>query len=340
MRAALDYYGVPYTYFADQKLQGRQPARQVRRDHLPARGRHRRQSMIAGIAMTGNAPIPYKKTAQTPNLGGIDETDDIRGGMGFEGLQELAKFVQAGRGADHRRFHHHADGGVQPGRRRDRGAPGRNCSRAARILRGVFSDLKSPIAYGYDGKDSAGLLQSGSGAQCVRRRLRRLWRRRRSRRRDQWRRGPERDPERRADSHLAARSQRRSVGGSAGGRRAVDAAAAARVRREGRRRWRRGRGGQFAAAGPRRAWCCASPLTPTTCCSPARWAAARPSPIAPLVVDMPMGSGHVVLFALRPVLALADAGHLLPRFQRHPELGSPRCRQGGAGRRGPPAGGQ
>ena len=40
VRAALDHYGVPYTYFADQKLQGRQPAREVRRDHLPARGRH------------------------------------------------------------------------------------------------------------------------------------------------------------------------------------------------------------------------------------------------------------------------------------------------------------
>ena len=52
--------------------------------------------MIAGIAMTGTAPIPYKKTEQTPNLGGVDETDDIRGGMGMEGLQELAKFVQEG----------------------------------------------------------------------------------------------------------------------------------------------------------------------------------------------------------------------------------------------------
>ena len=34
VRAALDYYGVPYTYFADQKLARRQSAREVRCDHL------------------------------------------------------------------------------------------------------------------------------------------------------------------------------------------------------------------------------------------------------------------------------------------------------------------
>ena len=40
VRAALDYYKIPYTYFADKNLQGRQPARPLRRDHLPAHRRH------------------------------------------------------------------------------------------------------------------------------------------------------------------------------------------------------------------------------------------------------------------------------------------------------------
>ena len=62
VRAALDTYGVPYTYFADQKLQRRQPAREVRRDHLPARRRHARMSQVNGMPRTGNAPLPYKKT--------------------------------------------------------------------------------------------------------------------------------------------------------------------------------------------------------------------------------------------------------------------------------------
>ena len=48
------------------------------------------------MPMTGSAPLPYKKTDETPNLGFVDQSDDIRGGMGIEGLVELAKFVQEG----------------------------------------------------------------------------------------------------------------------------------------------------------------------------------------------------------------------------------------------------
>jgi hypothetical protein len=44
VRAALDTFGVPYAYFADQK-QGGQPPIEVRRHHLPARRRHR---VVAG----------------------------------------------------------------------------------------------------------------------------------------------------------------------------------------------------------------------------------------------------------------------------------------------------
>ena len=47
------------------------------------------------------------------------------------------------------------------------------------------------------------------------------------------------------------------------------------------------------------AWCYSFPPAPAICCSPARWAAARPS-LTALVVDMPLGGGHVVMFALRP----------------------------------------
>ena len=53
------------------------------------------RSGVGGFSRYGPA-APYRKTAETPNLGGVDETDDIRGGMGLEGLQELAKFVQQG----------------------------------------------------------------------------------------------------------------------------------------------------------------------------------------------------------------------------------------------------
>jgi hypothetical protein len=151
VRAALDYYGVPYTYFADQKLkEGNLRSRYdvIVFPHVGGTS----ASIVNGIAMTGAEPIPYKKTEQTPNLGGVDESDDIRGGMGMEGLQELARFVQQGGtlitegGTSSLMAEYNLAGGVaveHPAELFARGS----------ILRGVFSDLHSPIAYGYDGKD-------------------------------------------------------------------------------------------------------------------------------------------------------------------------------------------
>jgi hypothetical protein len=151
VRAALDYYGVPYTYFADQKL--REGNLRAKYDVIvfPHVGGSS-ASMIAGIPKTGNDAVPYKKSDITPNLGGIDESDDIRGGMGFEGLQELGKFVQQGgtlisegsTAALMAEFD--LSGGVtveHPDALFARGS----------IMRGKFADLKSPIAYGYDGSD-------------------------------------------------------------------------------------------------------------------------------------------------------------------------------------------
>ena len=307
VRAALDHYSVPYTYFADQKLQGRQPALEVRRDRLPARGRHV-ASMISGIAMTGTAPIPYKKTEQTPNLGGVDETDDIRGGMGFEGLQELAKFVQQGgtlitEGSTSTLMaEYNLAGGVtveHPAELFARGS----------ILRGVFSDLKSPIAYGYDGKDLPVYFNQDPVLNAAaRRRLRRLRRRWRTRRRrsHQRRRGPERHAECRAHPHLAART-RRSV---------IAVARGARCRRwtrrtgRARRTWsgapmralaRRGGRGAFAAdAGPRPRVVLQFPANANDMLLSGTLGGGEAIANRALVVDMPLGDGHVVMFALRP----------------------------------------
>ena len=85
VRAALDHYGVPYTYFADQKL--REGNLRAKYDVIifPHVG-GTPQSHVNGIPKTGKDPMPYKKTELTPNLGANDESDDIRGGMGMEGL--------------------------------------------------------------------------------------------------------------------------------------------------------------------------------------------------------------------------------------------------------------
>ena len=151
VRAALDYYGVPYTYFADQKLREGNLRSKYDVIIFPHVG-GTSQSQIAGIAMTGDKPMPYKKSDLTPNLGAVDQTDDIRGGMGLEGMLELTKFVSAGgtlitEGSTASLMADYLpDSGVtveHPTQLFARGS----------ILRGTFLDMKSPLAYGYDEKD-------------------------------------------------------------------------------------------------------------------------------------------------------------------------------------------
>ena len=126
-------------------------------------------------------PLPYKKTAETPNLGAQDQADDIRGGMGWEGLMELVKFVREGgtlitEGSTSTIFpEYNITSGVtveSPDGLFVRGS----------VMRGVVADRRSPIAYGYD----AQLPVYFSQAPVLNARRRRRWRLRRRRRR--WRR--------------------------------------------------------------------------------------------------------------------------------------------------------
>jgi len=148
VRLAFDTFGVPYTYFADQKL--REGNLRAKYDVIvyPHVGGSA-QSHINGLPMTGK-PLPYKKTAETPNLGVQDESDDIRGGMGLEGLANLVKFVQDGgtlivEGSTTTVLPAYgALSGVtveEPTSLFVRGS----------ILKALIADKKSPIAYGYEG---------------------------------------------------------------------------------------------------------------------------------------------------------------------------------------------
>jgi hypothetical protein len=94
VRYALDRMEVPYTYISDQDL--RVPATLEQIDvvvfpHAGARG----GSLLNGAPMVG-PPIPWKTTPETPNLGRIDQTDDMRPGMGLEGAAALRAFVERG----------------------------------------------------------------------------------------------------------------------------------------------------------------------------------------------------------------------------------------------------
>jgi hypothetical protein len=52
-------------------------------------------SLLNGRPMVG-PPIPWKTTALTPNIGKLDHTDDMRGGMGLDGAAALRHFVERG----------------------------------------------------------------------------------------------------------------------------------------------------------------------------------------------------------------------------------------------------
>ncbi|MEO7457599.1 MAG: M14 family zinc carboxypeptidase [Gemmatimonadaceae bacterium] len=148
VRAAFDTYGIPYTYFADQKLRDGNLRAKYDVIVFPHVG-GTAQSMVAGTPKTGTLPLPYKKSAETPNLGFMDQSDDIRGGMGIEGLMNLYKFVEEGgtlitEGATSTIFpEYNLTNGVTVE------TPTELFARGS-ILRAIISDRKSPIAYGYD----------------------------------------------------------------------------------------------------------------------------------------------------------------------------------------------
>ncbi|MCA1561743.1 MAG: hypothetical protein LC804_16265 [Acidobacteria bacterium] len=148
VRAALDTYRVPYTYFGDIKLREGNLRSKYDVIVFPHVG-GTAQSQVNGIPKTGPGPLPYQKTEATPHLGAQDQADDIRGGMGWEGLTELVKFVQQGgtlivEGSTSTIFPAY---NVTTGITIE--TPDQLFARGS-VMRGVFADRKSPIAYGYD----------------------------------------------------------------------------------------------------------------------------------------------------------------------------------------------
>ena len=167
VRAALETYGLPYTYFADQKL--REGNLRAKYDVIifPHVGGNA-EATVAGLPKVGKLPLPYKKSPETPNLGYMDQSEDIRGGMGFEGLMELHKFVQQGgtlitEGSTATLFpEYKLTNGVTVEE-----APG--LFARGTILRGIISDKSSPIAYGFEASQipvyfsAAPILNAGGG---------------------------------------------------------------------------------------------------------------------------------------------------------------------------------
>ncbi len=147
VRMALDAFKVPYKYFGDNLV--RQGNLHDKYDviifpHAGGTG----QALVYG-GVQGNEPRPYKKTDDTPHLGIEDSTDDMRGGLGYDGLQELYKFVQQGgvlitEGGTSTIF---PEFNLTPGVTVESGD---GLYVRGSVLKAMITDKTSPVTYGYD----------------------------------------------------------------------------------------------------------------------------------------------------------------------------------------------
>ena len=156
-RQALDNLGIPYDYISTQAI-AKIADLNSRYDVIlfpPVGYASSSTAIINGLPSAWGNPLPWKNTPETPNLvGKNDSTDDVRPGLGWDGVARLQSFVQKGgvllTATDTSRFALSiglADG-VSAG----------NAQRM-KIVGSVVStrlvDGASPIAYGYDEKLSA-----------------------------------------------------------------------------------------------------------------------------------------------------------------------------------------
>ena len=146
-RLAFERLQIPYAYISDHTIRDTPNLRDKYEVIVfpPLGGSAQR--IVHGLPMRGE-PIPWKKTSLTPNLGVLDETDDMRGGMGLQGLLHLRKFLEAGgvfipiTNICNIPIHFGVTEGVatvEPKQLQARGS----------IYQAYFTDDMSPIRYGY-----------------------------------------------------------------------------------------------------------------------------------------------------------------------------------------------
>lgn len=148
-RQALDRLEVPYDYISTQDVAA-EPELAGRYDVIlfPSVGWGDPQRIVEGLPMWGE-PMPWQTTELTPNLGRIDATEDVRPGLGFAGLANLRRFVEQGgllvAVEDTARLL--IEQGLAPG---VRVADDEGLWVQGSVLRGRFVDRSSPVAWGYD----------------------------------------------------------------------------------------------------------------------------------------------------------------------------------------------
>jgi hypothetical protein len=148
-RYAFDTAGVPFDYISTQTVSKTDDLRSkydvivfAPVSRVPA------QTIIDGTPMWSNA-MPWKKSDITPNLAALDSTDDIRPGMGYDGLEHLKSFIEQGglliTCEDTAQFA--IDTGLAPG---VSVASSGEARIVGTVLNSVFVARDNPVANGYD----------------------------------------------------------------------------------------------------------------------------------------------------------------------------------------------
>ena len=101
-RLGLEESGVPYAYISDTTVRNTPNMREKYDVLLYPPTFFGVQQILNGVPKRAQAdgsegtPIPWQNSSTTPNLAGVDETPDIRGGLGLEGVAHIKKFVEDG----------------------------------------------------------------------------------------------------------------------------------------------------------------------------------------------------------------------------------------------------
>ena len=94
LRIALDECGIPYEYISVHAV--RDNAKLLDKYDVIIFGPSSPDALGVVNGVSGDKPIPWKKTELTPNIGVEDSTDDMRGGIELDGVLHLRDFVREG----------------------------------------------------------------------------------------------------------------------------------------------------------------------------------------------------------------------------------------------------
>jgi hypothetical protein len=155
VRAALDRYQIPYTYFGENEVHRRDLRAEFDVIVYPHGGD------VGELADPDEPPLPYRATPRFTSFGRPDATDDMRGSLGEEGLAELLEFVRAGGTL----IAEGSTAGIFPEYDLTPGlevADAGDLIARGSVYRGILHDETSPIRYGLRGNQMPVYFKDGT----------------------------------------------------------------------------------------------------------------------------------------------------------------------------------